>query len=329
METFSFSRIFTKSLFFILFLICFSPAISSGMALVFGIVMALSVGNPFLDYTRPWTPRLLQFSVVGLGAGMNLNVVGKVGIQGMGYTAAGILLTLCLGWFLGELLKLDRATALLVSVGTAICGGSAIAAVAPAIRAKPQEISVALAVVFLLNSLALFIFPGIGHYFGLSELQFGLWSALAIHDTSSVVGAALQYGPQAVEVATTVKLARALWIIPVVLAIGAGWTRLENNQDECKKSDGKAKSKPKYPWFILGFLAAAAVVTFFPQAQNAGQIVSGVAKRTLVLTLFLIGSGLSRDTVKHVGLKPIVQGLCLWLLVGSATLCSILLQWIK
>jgi uncharacterized integral membrane protein (TIGR00698 family) len=283
------------------------------------MVFSIAFSNPFLDQTRQLTPKLLQASVVGLGAGMNLAVIGEVGLGGVGYTAVGILGTLAIGLLIGKLLKMEEDTSLLVTVGTAICGGSAIAAVSSTIRAKSHEISVALATVFFLNATALFIFPVLGHLLNLNELQFGLWSALAIHDTSSVVGAAIQYGSHAVEIATTVKLARALWIIPVSLAVGIFWNRK-------KKSDTAVQKK--YPWFILGFLITAAIVTWIPALQVAGHFVNAAAKRTLVLTLFLIGSGLTRATIKNVGIKPFVQGVTLWLIVGSATLFAIQLGWI-
>lgn len=315
------AAIFISQIVFIVFsILCLTPWISSAWALLAGILLALSLGDPFSPLTRKITPLLLQSSVVGLGAGMNLSIVGQVGAQGVGYTAIGIGLTLVLGLILGKWVKADDNTSLLVTVGTAICGGSAIAAVASTIRAKSHEVSVALATVFFLNAAALFVFPGVGHGFGLTESQFGLWSALAIHDTSSVVGAAIQYGAHSVEVATTVKLARALWIIPVSLMIGFFWKR--NDED---KSVGIAKR----PWFIFWFLVAAAIVTWFPQFRSLGYKINAISKRLLVLTLFLIGCGLSRATLKNVGYRPILQGLFLWVLMGSATLGAILIGWIR
>jgi uncharacterized integral membrane protein (TIGR00698 family) len=217
------------------------------------------------------------------------------------------------------LIRIERDTSLLVTVGTAICGGSAIAAIAPAIRAKSHEVSVALATVFFLNAVALFIFPWIGHYFSLSQAQFGVWSALAIHDTSSVVGAAMQYGARALEIATTIKLTRALWIVPVTLVVGMVWNR--GNPDA---PAGKATR----PWFILGFLGAAALVTWVPALKPAGHVVFVGAQRSLVVTLFLIGSGLSRAALQVVGRRPLIQGFVLWVLMGTGTLGAILLGWI-
>jgi uncharacterized integral membrane protein (TIGR00698 family) len=295
------------------------PFVSPGAALMVGIAVALTMGNPFpLTTARLITP-LLQVSVIGLGAGMNLSEVGRAGVHGFFYTVIGITLTMSIGLTLGRMIRTDRDTSLLVTVGTAICGGSAIAAVAPAIRAKSHEVSVALATVFFLNAVALFIFPWIGHHFGLSQMQFGVWSALAIHDTSSVVGAAMQYGAHALEIATTIKLTRALWIVPVTLVIGMLW-----NRGSKQAGAGKAKR----PWFILGFLAAAAIVTWIPSLKPSGHLVFVSAQRSLVVTLFLIGSGLSRSALQVVGRRPLIQGFVLWVLMGSGTLGAILLGWI-
>jgi uncharacterized integral membrane protein (TIGR00698 family) len=280
-----------------------------------GALLALTVGNPAQRLTHTWTHRLLPLAVVGLGANMNLRAVAKAGLHGLGYTAISIVLVLALGWGLARLLKVERDAGLLISVGTAICGGSAIAAAAPVLRAKEHEISVALATVFLLNAVALVIFPPIGHAAGLSQDAFGLWSALAIHDTSSVVGAGLAYGPRALEVATTVKLARALWIVP--LTLGLGWL--------VARREGASPDAPpvKKPWFIAGFLAMAALVTFVPGLHGPGHLVAVAARRVLVLTLFLIGAGLSREALRKVGLRPFLQGLVLWLLVGSLGLGAV------
>nr|WP_295900161.1 putative sulfate exporter family transporter [uncultured Bdellovibrio sp.] len=300
-------------------LLCLAPFVSSGIALLAGVVLALWLGNPYLDKTRKITHSLLSLSVMGMGAGMNLEVIGKVGLQGVGYTVAGISLALGMGVVLGKLYKTEKDTSVLITVGTAICGGSAIAAVAPVIKAKHHEVSVALGTVFMLNALALFIFPPLGHFFDLSQTQFGLWSALAIHDTSSVVGASMQYGAEALQVGTTVKLARALWIVPVAFFVGYLYS---------KQNDAGPRQKGKKPWFILGFLIAAALVTWIPSLQPVGHVVNEVAKRMLVLTLFLIGLSLTRNTVRSVGVKPFLQGVSLWIVVASGTLGAILLGWI-
>ena len=295
-------------------LLCLAPFMSSGYALFLGVAIALTLGNPFADKTRAWTHKLLSWSVIGLGFGMNLKIVAQVGLQGIGYTVVGIFSALILGYILGRILKVESETSTLISVGTAICGGSAIAAVAPVIRAKPNTVSVALGTVFVLNATALFLFPFVGHQLNLSEHQFGLWAALAIHDTSSVVGASMQYGAEALQTGTTVKLARALWIVPVAFMIGLIYSR--------KNKDAGA-AKGKKPWFIAGFLLAAALVTFVPQIQPFGHTIEAIAKRCLVVTLFLIGSSLTRETLKAVGPKPFFQGVLLWIIVGSLTLTAI------
>jgi len=292
-----------------------APPTPAAAALVGGAILALTLGNPFQGLTRTWTARLLPIAVVGLGADMNLRAVAKAGFHGLGYTAISIALVLALGWWLVRLLKVASDAGLLISVGTAICGGSAIAAVAPVLRAKEDEISVALATVFLLNAVALVIFPPIGHAASLGQDAFGLWSALAIHDTSSVVGAGLAYGPRALEVGTTVKLARALWIVPITL--GIGWA-------VARRGEASEGAPPvKKPWFIAGFLAVAALVTYVPVLHAPGHIMAVAARRVLVLTLFLIGSGLSREALRSVGIRPLIYGLALWLLVGVVSLAAI------
>lgn len=284
------------------------------------MILALFFGNPYRHDLQKVTHHLLAFSVVGLGAGMNLRVVGQVGLEGVGYTIIGIFLTLTLGFLIGRFFKIHRDTSILISVGTAICGGSAIAAVAPVLKAKNQEVSVALGTVFLLNAVALVLFPPLGHFFSLTQHQFGLWCALAIHDTSSVVGAAMQYGSEALQIATTVKLARALWIVPVTFGIGFLRAR------ESTAQVGAAKTKK--PWFILGFIIAAALVTWIPSLQPAGHVVEMLARHGLILTLFLIGSNLTKDTIQSVGFRPFVQGFGLWILMATGSLSALLLGWI-
>jgi uncharacterized integral membrane protein (TIGR00698 family) len=299
-----------------------APFTPAAAALVGGTLLALTLGNPWQTTTRAWTQRLLPLAVVGLGADMNLRAVAKAGLHGLGYTAISLALVLALGWWLARWLKVERDAGLLISVGTAICGGSAIAAVAPVLRARDHEISVALATVFLLNAVALVLFPPIGHAAGLGQEAFGLWSALAIHDTSSVVGAGLAYGPRALEVATTVKLARALWIVP--LTLGIGWHVARRGE-----AAAAADAPPiKKPWFIAGFLAMAALVTFVPALHAPGHLIAVAARRLLVLTLFLIGAGLSREALRSVGLRPFLQGLLLWLIVGSLGLGVVKLGWL-
>ncbi len=288
--------------------------ISAGAALLLGAAIGLSLGNPWAKRTPGLAHRLLSASVVALGAGMNLRVVARVGLSGLGYTAAGISIALLLGNLLGRRLGVARDTSLLLSVGTAICGGSAIAAVAPVIGAKARDVSAAIVVVFLLNAVALFAFPAIGHALHLGQHPFGLWAALAIHDTSSVVGAAASYGREALDVATAAKLARALWIVPVTLAVSALRTRRE-------PSVGQAKTKR--PWFIAAFVLAAAIVTYVPALQPAGHLVASGAQRALAVTLFLVGLGLSRDGLRELGVRAFVQALTLWVVLASASLAAI------
>lgn len=291
--------------------------LSSSLSLLLGIALAMTCGNPFHKFTKKATPQLLAVAIIGLGCGMNLQMVGRVGLEGISYTLIGIALTFLLGAILGRVLKVEKDTALLISTGTAICGGSAIAAVASAIRPKDHEVTVSLAIVFCLNAIGLFVFPPVGHFLGLDQNQFGLWSALAIHDTSSVVGASLQYGEMASKVATTVKLARALWIVPLTFLIGFF------------RSQQRASGKLKKPWFILGFLGAAALMTYVPSLQEAGHWIEGGAKRLMVLTLFFIGANLSPQTLKTVGWKPFFMGIALWICAATSVLAAISAGFIK
>jgi uncharacterized integral membrane protein (TIGR00698 family) len=291
------------------------PGLSAAAALASGIGIALTVGNPWASRTRALAQRALAWSVVGLGAGMNLASVARVGLHGAGYTLVGITAALLLGGVLGRRLGVRGDTSLLITVGTAICGGSAIAAVAPTIGAKDEDTSVALATVFALNAVALFAFPVIGHRLGLGQRAFGLWSALAIHDTSSVVGAASQYGQRALEVATSAKLARALWIVPLTFV-------MEARRRGAKSST--TTTKPKRPWFILAFLAAAALVTFCPVLQPAGRVVAAGAHRLLAVALFLMGTGFSRPALASAGARPILLGVALWSVLALGTLGAIL-----
>jgi len=249
---------------------------------------------------------------------MNLKVVASVGAHGIGYTITGIGFTFIVGYLLTRFLKTSKIVSALITVGTAICGGSAIAAVSPVLEASEDDISIALAAVFLLNAIALFIFPPLGHYFSLDQYQFGLWSALAIHDTSSVVGAALAFGHEALEVATTVKLARALWIIPVTLMIAF-----------LARGSGTAKKKFKHPWFILGFILMAALFTFWSGGAGLGHSIVEISKKSLVATLFFIGSGLTVESLKKVGLKPLILAFILWIIVLSTTLYAIKFHFIS
>lgn len=312
----SWGRILTPLGFFL----SLHPAISSGWALLMGVVLALTLGNPYLPQTRKLTKPMLAWSIVGLGAGVNLAMVLRAGYEGLLFTFVSLSVTLLAGYWVGKLFKTSREMSALINVGTAICGGSAIAAVSSVIRAKDESISVALGVVFILNAIALFIFPGFGHFFGLSQEQFGLWGALAIHDTSSVVGATLQFGQQALEVGTTVKLVRALWIIPVSLLFARFFVQAEE-----QGTQNKAGSPP-IPWFIGGFVLMSALVTGFEFLQPYGHQLEWLAKRFLVGTLYLIGSGLTIATLKKVGLKTLLHGVSLWVLVATSSLIWISLR---
>jgi uncharacterized integral membrane protein (TIGR00698 family) len=293
---------------------CLTPWVSPPLALALGLGLAQTMGNPFADRTKVLTHKILQFSVIGLGFGMNAHAAVQAGREGILFTVASLVSTLALGYFVGKWLGLGRRVAHLIACGTAICGGSAIAAIGPVLQASDEEMSVGLGTVFVLNALALFIFPPIGHALHLSQNQFGLWCAIAIHDTSSVVGAAAAYGNQALEVATTVKLARALWIIPV--AIG---TALVFKQQGVKI---------KVPYFIFGFILAMIFNTFapayVPAANLLGPVLVGLAKIGLTVTLFFIGAGLSAKVVRAVGVRPYVLGLTLWLVVSVISLYAIL-----
>jgi uncharacterized integral membrane protein (TIGR00698 family) len=303
-----------KLLFWLLLLTCCLPMVSAPMALTAGLAFGLVIGNPWKNTTSTWSRRLLQASVVGLGFGMNLPVILKTGKDAFLYTAISISFTMLAGWLLGRLFKTPQRTSTLISFGTAICGGSAIAAMAPVIKAEAEETGVALATIFTLNSIALILFPPLGHLLGMGQQQFGLWSALAIHDTSSVVGAAAAYGGLALAIGTTVKLTRALWIMPSALL--AAWFT---------KSEGKAK----FPLFIIGFIAAATIKTALPQLEQLWHPLNSIAKQSLVVTLFLIGSGLTREVLGKTGIKPLAQGITLWIIVSVTSATAILLGWIS
>ena len=292
-----------------------------GIAVISGIIFAVLWGNPFSKFTSKITSPMLGASIVGLGCGMNLLEVLQAGAHGLIYTLIGISAGIGLGILTGKLLKLPKNTMYLVSVGTSICGGSAIAAAAPVLKAKAHDIAIASATVFTLNAVALLIFPVIGHWLGFSQEQFGYWSALAIHDTSSVVGAGVQYGPTALEVGTTVKLARALWIIPVTMFLSVFIADKEPGE--------KNKIKFKVPWFIPGFLVAAALVTWIPAVAPAGSFIKDLSKYFMIVTLFLIGSNLSREKLKELGLRPVLQGAILWIVLSAVWCTAIWLGWVN
>jgi len=298
-----------KLLFLFLGAACLIPAITTPMALAAGIAFSLIYGNPWPKKSIAVSQKLLKLSVIGLGFGLSIQEVWTVGKDSIGYTIIGITLTIATGLLLGRALHIRGNTSTLISCGTAICGGSAIAAMAPVIKAKDDETAVALATIFTLNAVALIVFPMVGHYLNLTQHQFGVWAGLAIHDTSSVVGAAASYGAQALDIGTTVKLTRAAWIAPI--ALGAGLL---------VRSGGKAK----FPLFILGFVAAATLHSISPQLSNLWQLLSTIARQFLVLTLFLVGAGISREVLQKIGIRPMLQGLTLWIIVSIATLAAII-----
>lgn len=302
-----------RIIFFLCLFLCGSGQVSPPVALAIGLVCGLTLQSPYSNESKKVSKYLLQASVVGLGFGMNLHKMLQAGRSGFIYTMLGIVFALLAGMGLGAALRVSRVPAFLISTGTAICGGSAIAAVGPITGATDEEMAIALGTVFVLNSVALLTFPFIGAALKLTQSQFGLWAALAIHDTSSVVGAAAKYGSDALEIATTVKLARALWIVPV--ALGTALIR-------------GAKARVQWPWFIGLFCLAAVCRTYFPGGAAAYSLAVKAAKIGLTVTLFLIGSGISLGTIKRVGPRPLLQGIILWMLVLTVSLWLIRIGWI-
>jgi uncharacterized integral membrane protein (TIGR00698 family) len=302
--------IFRQVVFWIAVVFCLSPYSDPPLALLCGLIIALFIGHPYAKANSKVTKMLLQVSIVGLGMGMNLKEAAKAGQEGFVFTAVTIVLTLIAGVLLGKLFGLDNKIRYLISAGTAICGGSAIAAVSPIIDAEESQISVSLGTIFVLNSVALFIFPLIGHSLHMSDNQFGVWAAIAIHDTSSVVGASGKYSDAALHIATTVKLVRSLWIIPLSFVTLIAFK---------KKNTGI-----KFPYFILFFIAAMAIHTYIPMPSEISTSLVMLAKKGMVLTLFLIGTGLSREALKKVGLRPLLLGLVLWILVSVSSLLVVM-----
>jgi len=289
---------------------CLMPFISPPVALVLGLLFAQTIENPFLHLNHKATNLLLKISVIGLGFGMNIFAAFRAGKEGVPITIASIAGVLAVGILLGRWMKIDKKTSFLISAGTAICGGSAIAALSPVVMAEEKQISVALATVFILNSVALFLFPAIGHYFDLSQTQFGLWCAVAIHDTSSVIGAASKYGAEALQVATTVKLVRALWIIPVAFGTALAF-----------KAD---RRKIQVPYFIGLFVLAVLANSYLSFIHPFIHYIVAIAKKGLTITLFLIGTGLSFKAIKAVGIKPLIEGLLLWGLISAFALVTVI-----
>ena len=291
-----------------------STWVTPPVVLFIGLVFALLCGQAYPTFNKTISKKLLQYSVIGLGFGMNLQASLASGKEGMLFTIISVIGTLLIGMFIGcKVLKLNRNTSYLISSGTAICGGSAIAAVGPIIKAKDTDMSMALATVFILNAIGLFLFPALGHWLGLSQQEFGTWAAIAIHDTSSVVGAGAAYGEEALQVATTIKLTRALWIIPLALVTSVIF-----------RSDGK---KITIPWFILFFIVAMLINTYLlADYPEVGKFSADIARKGLIITMFFIGASLSVDVIKSVGIRPLLQGVLLWIIISAASLAYILLK---
>ncbi len=303
----------TKETIFVILLFVV-PFLSPGLALLMGLVVALTIGNPFIQHNKVLTKILLQASVVGLGFGMNLEQAVSAGKTGIIFTIFSIAITMGVGLIVGKLLKLNKDTTILVSGGTAICGGSAIAALGPVIKAKDKDMTVALGTIFMLNAAALFIFPSVGNWLNMSDTQFGYWCAIAIHDTSSVVGAAATRSELALHIATTTKLIRALWIIPLSLIVAYFYNRGTDK-----------KSKITIPWFIFLYILAMLIATYLPEGKVVYTQAVSIAKMGMIYTLFLIGTGLSKNNIKEVGFNPILLGIILWIIISVLSAVVIIL----
>ncbi len=303
-----------KHIIYVTFLlVCLLPWITPPIALFLGLIFALTCGQAFPKFNKKASKYLLQASVVGLGFNMNLHEALKSGKEGLVFTIISVVSVMLLGYWIGKKLHVNKNISYLISSGTAICGGSAIAAIGPIVKAKESEMSVSLGTIFILNAIALFLFPILGHLLQMTQEQFGLWAAISIHDTSSVVGAGATYGSEALHVATTVKLTRALWIIPLSLATSFIF---KNKND-----------KMYIPWFIFFFVIAMIVNTFIPFPESFAPITNGIvyaAHKGLTLTLFMIGSSLSISVLKQVGLKPVMLGIILWFFISVISLGVIL-----
>ena len=308
-KIFGYLKKYNSYYYLLLAFVCLTPWISPPIALFLGLAFALTLGSPFPVFNKKASKYLLQIAVIGLGFGMNLHESLKAGTDGILFTIISVVSVIIIGILVGKFYKVDKVTSYLISSGTAICGGSAIAAVGPIVRADESQMSVSLATVFVLNAIALFIFPTIGHWLNLSQIQFGTWAAIAIHDTSSVVGAGSAYGEEALKVATTVKLTRALWIIPLSIFTTFYF-----------KSKG---DKLYIPWFILFFIIAMLLNTYLNIPTKITSSIVAVSRQCLTLTLFFIGAGLSRNTLKNVGSKPLLLGISLWIFIGLVSLAFI------
>lgn len=310
------------ALLFILNFISFSGKnFMPGIALVVGILLSTFIHDASISHqAKPWSTKVLGYAIILLGFGFNLTNIIKAGISGLGYTVLSISLTLFLGLVLGKILNNQGKISTLISAGTAICGGSAIAAISPVIHAKPEETAVAMGAIFLLNAIGLILFPFLGHHLHLTEHQFGLLAALAIHDTSSVVGSCLSYGAESLIVGTTVKLVRALWIIPVTLIIAVVYSRINK--------DKNSLAKVKKPWFILWFILASLLVTVFPSLHLVGDKLKHVGEGLFIIALFLIGYNVSIKNIKAVGLNVLLQAIFLWTIVSICVISALKLGYL-
>ena len=304
-----FPKLFIRIAYIILAILCLTPFITAPVALLLGLVFSLTFGSPFPLFNSKMSKYLLQVSVVGLGFGMNLFDSVKAGSDGMMFTLFSVVSVMFAGIMVGKWLRISNVSSYLIASGTAICGGSAIAAVGPIAKANESQMSVSLATIFVLNAIALFLFPVLGHWLHLTQHEFGMWAAIAIHDTSSVVGAGSVYGAEALKVATTVKLTRALWIIPLSIFTSFYF-----------KSKG---NRIVIPWFIFFFIFAMVLNTYIPIPTGITHGIVAVAKQALTLTLFFIGAGLSRSALKMVGVKPFILGVTLWFFIAIISLTFI------
>lgn len=294
-----------------------------GIALLLGIVLASTAPNQSLTHlAKPWSTKVLSYAIILLGFGFNLTNIIKAGISGLGYTILSISLTLGVGLLIGKLLSNQGKISTLISAGTAICGGSAIAAINPVIRAKPHDTAVAMGAIFLLNAIGLLIFPIIGHHLQLTQHQFGLLAALAIHDTSSVVGSCMSYGQESLMVGTTVKLVRALWIIPVTLIIAVIYNKISKHEEHDDK-------KVKKPWFILWFILASLIVTLFPSLHIIGSKLKHIGESLFMVALFLIGYNVSIKNIKEVGFRVLIQAIVLWTIVSTTVVLALKLGYLN
>jgi len=308
-------NIFRVSVLSALVVLVFLQYLNAGLGLLAGLIFALTLGNPFREHTQKWAGLLLKASVVGLGFGLDLQTLWSTTQNGIWLTISTIFFALIMGLILGKLLAVQGKLSMLISTGTAICGGSAIAAMSPTINAKQEQTVVAISVVFILNGIALYLFPVIGHYLNLTQQQFGLWAALGIHDTSSVVGASSLYGAQALEIATTTKLARALWIIPLVIGASIYMNKTQHQHN---------KAKLKLPYFIFLFILAAGITTFIPVAAKIAPSLVFLAKIGLVLSLLFMGAGITKKLLKTLDFRPMLQAVILWIMISSGSLMAIL-----